>query len=149
MSTQNSECFLERARKRSHFGSSHFLFKLHFVRTGTSAIRQSTEGEAQFVSCSTFKGPVTTIIGGEEGSGLYGHESNLSSILAAITALGGGGSRLVTVGAQTQVDPVNLAPDERRTTFHVETWDVVCGMEVEPLLEHLEVAVPVERFLDS
>ena len=48
----------------------------HHLAGSTSAFRQlATEGEAQFVSRSTFEGPLTTVIGCEEGSG------------AAITAL--------------------------------------------------------------
>ena len=70
-----------------------------------------------------------------------------------------GARRLVIVGAQTQVDPVDpTALDEERDRSDTEsidsrggTSDVVCEMEVEPLREPPvpAVAVPVERFLGS
>ena len=47
----------------------------HHLAGSTSAFRQlATEGEAQFVSRSTFEGPCTSSIGCEEGSGPYSPE---------------------------------------------------------------------------
>ena len=70
-----------------------------------------------------------------------------------------GARRLVTVGAQTQEDPVvPTALDEewdRSDTESIEsrggTWDAVGEMEVEPILEPPvpAVAVPVGNFLGS